>query len=188
MTTVRVRSSSPTVVVDNRNNATVVRPRPNSTTVRTGTTPVTVGSQASTTTVQDRRPTIAIGSNIGPRGPKGEPGDGTITLPAGATIHGLRAVRASSGQLYHPDIEEPDHAEQVVGIAMQSGNTGTSLQVRAAGRMTEPSWTWGAGAVYCGADGVLTQTPPAAGWILKVGTSLNATTLLVDIDNPFFRS
>lgn len=188
MTTVRVRSSSPTVVIDSRKNATVVRPQPNSTTVRTGITPVTVGSQASTTTVQDRRPTIAIGSNIGPRGPKGEPGDGTITLPAGATIHGLRAVRASAGQLYHPDIADPAHAEQVAGIALQSGNAGTELLVRTGGTMTDSGWTWSPGAVWCDNAGVLTQTPPATGWLLKIGTALDAATLLVDIDNPFFRS
>ncbi len=121
----------------------------------------------------------------GPQGPPGPAGGSAIEMPSGETIFGLRAVRAVGGQIFHPDQTDNEHAEQVIGIALQSG-TGTLL-VQISGTLTEGSWTWTPGLVYCGADGVLTQSPPATGWLLAVGRAIAADTLEIDIDTAFYR-
>lgn len=127
----------------------------------------------------------------GAKGDKGDPGDagsgGLLVYPAGETIHGRRAVRVAGGLLFHPDTAVNAHATQVVGIATQSGSPSASVTVRTAGTITEASWAWSPGAVWCGADGVLTQSP-ATGWLLQIGRAIDATTIDVDVDTPFFRS
>src|ERR1043165_2223602 len=76
--------------------------------------------------VIDRPTTVKAGGAMGVQGPPGPPGSGgTLTLPVGDTIHGLRAVRAADGQLFHPNVDTPAHADQVVGIAIQSVTSGT---------------------------------------------------------------
>jgi hypothetical protein len=127
----------------------------------------------------------------GQRGEQGLPGEtegATFIAIAGETIHGGRAVRCSGGLLYHPDLGQPDHADQVCGVAVQSGIAGTSLLVRTRGPFVEPTATWDAGAVWCGAGGVLEQAVPLSGWLLVVGRARNATTIDVDVEEPVIRS
>lgn len=169
-------------VVVRRSNAalTVVRdPVQVQTTVRS---PVTVTEQVTHTgVVVDAGPP----GPPGPAGPPGPVGGSAIEMVAITTIHGLRAVRAVGGQISHPDTDEPDHAEQVIGVALQSG-TGV-IQVQVSGLLTEGSWTWAPALVYCGDDGVLTQSPAATGWLLAVGRAIAADTIEIDIDTVFYR-
>ncbi len=138
--------------------------------------------QADTRTVE-----VAARGAQGPAGPAGR--DGTspeATYLVGEPIHGHRVVRLDNGKAYHPDTTVLEHAQACIGIALQSANTG-EVAVRLAGTIEEASWTWGDGAVWCGADGALTQAPGTAGWLLCVGRALNATTLMIDFDSPIAR-
>ncbi|HHA2629099.1 TPA: hypothetical protein ACOEOK_000535 [Stenotrophomonas maltophilia] len=79
---------------------------------------------------------------------------------------------------------------QVRTLAGQFGLTEAdtgNVTVRLAGTVEEGSWTWHDGAVWCGADGALTQSPGDTGWLLCVGRALNATTLMIDFDSPIAR-
>lgn len=143
---------------------------------------------SATTTVTDPVEVVQIVGRPGPPGPAGPPGPSggsAVQLPSGETIFGLRAVRAAGGSIYHPDTSVADHAEQVMGIALQSG-TGL-LNVQTSGLLTEGSWSWAPGLVYCGADGTLTQAPSTTGWLLAVGRAIGPDTIEVDIDTAFFR-
>ena len=121
----------------------------------------------------------------GPQGPPGPAGGSSIELTAVSTIHGLRAVRAVNGEITHPSTSDDDHAEQVLGIALQSG-TGP-IYVQVTGALTEGSWAWAPGLVYCGDEGVLTQAPAPTGWLLAVGRAIATDTIEIDIDTAFFR-
>lgn len=123
----------------------------------------------------------------GPPGTSGN-GGGTFLATAGEEIHGDRVVRIANALIYHPSIANPAHAIQAIGIATQSGGPGASLVVRTAGQITDGTWSWSPGFIWCADDGVLTQSPPLTGWILKVANVISATTIEVDIDTPFFRS
>ena len=124
----------------------------------------------------------------GPAGPPGETEGATFLAVAGETMHGRRIVRIVAGLLYHPSLSAPAHAGQCIGLVLQSGNAGDEYLVRTGGQHTEPSWNWSPGSVWCGEGGVMTQAPIPSGWVLKVGTAINATTVEIDIDDPILRS
>lgn len=137
---------------------------------------------------QDRTQTAVV-SEAGPRGPAGQDAAGaTLTLPTAVSIHAGRAVRLVGGQLSHPDTSTPAHADQVAGVAETAAAGGATARIRTAGVTSNDAWTWTEGPVYVGADGVLTQTPPAVGWLMTIGRALTSTSLLVDPEPPIFRS
>lgn len=162
----RVRAASPTTVVDVANPACPVVVRdPEKQLIDTG----------------------AKQGIPGPPGPPGPAGGTSAEYPVGTTIFGLRAVRADGGLLYHPDLQDVSHAMQTFGIALQSASAGLVL-VQLSGQLTEQSWTWTPGAVYCGQDGQLTQAIPPTGWLLSIGRAVSPTTINIDIDTPFVRA
>lgn len=168
-TTVNAPLSS-TVRVDRTANRTVV--------ARSGTAE---RIQTSQTTVRQ----IAQG----PQGPPGESEGATFIATAGETIHGGRAVRVVNGVAYHPSILNEEHADQVVGVAVQSTAVGLEFAVRTGGVYTELSAPWtGDGTVWCGDNGVLTQTPPTSGWLLQIGRVISTTSFNVDVDEPVLRN
>lgn len=123
----------------------------------------------------------------GPMGPPGETEGATFLAIAGETIFGHRAVRVANGIGYHPDLAAAAHAGEVCGVAVQSSSAGASFLVRTSGPIVEPSWAWGPGFVWCGDNGVLTQTPISTGWLLVVGRAIAPTILFVDTDTPVMR-
>lgn len=124
-----------------------------------------------------------------PDGLEGNPtiGLAKIRLVAGEVIHSLRAVMAVDGEALHPDTSSNPDSVRVVGIALISGVIGDEILVQPSGRLTESSWSWSPGSVYCGDDGVLTQTPTSGEWILVVGRALSATTIEVSVAQPILR-
>lgn len=114
---------------------------------------------------------------------------GSLKLDSGAVIHARRAVRAENGQILHPDTSDNTHAYQVVGVATTAAAvSGQDVIVRTHGTIEEATWTWTPGYIYCDDDGVLTQTIPATGWLLRVARAISPTVIDVDIDTPYIRS
>jgi hypothetical protein len=71
----------------------------------------------------------------------------------------------------------------VIGISTTAGNTGETITIKTSGQITDASWNWTKGAIYLGANGVLTQTAPTGGSIVvHVAKAITATTLIIDID------
>ncbi|MEO5499011.1 MAG: hypothetical protein ABIR46_00760 [Candidatus Saccharimonadales bacterium] len=125
----------------------------------------------------------------GDKGDQGLPGidGGMVVVTAGSVIHGRRVVRVSDGLAFHPDILNNQHASEILGISMQAGSLYEVLPIRVNGPVSDSSWFWVPGYVFCGADGVLTQTPGSTGWLQRVGRVINATTISIDIDTPLIR-
>lgn len=181
MPVIRASEGAARVIVIERRSAVAIRdPR---TLLVAAARPTRVEAiQADTRTVE-----VAARGAQGPAGPAGR--DGTspeATYPIGQPIHGHRVVRLDNGKAYHPDTAVLEHALACIGIALQSANSG-DVPVRLAGTVEEGSWTWREGAVWCGPDGTLTQSPGATGWLLCVGRALNPTTLMIDFDSPIAR-
>ena len=165
------------IVVERRGAVAIRDPR---TPVVTTARPTQVEAiQADTRTVE-----VAARGAQGPAGPAGTSPE--ATYPVGQPIHGHRVVRLDNGKAYHPDTAVLEHAQACIGLALQSATTG-DVTVRLAGTVEEGSWSWLGGAVWCGPDGALTQSPSASGWLLCVGRALNATTLMIDFDTPIAR-
>lgn len=134
---------------------------------------------------------IVSSGSQGPPGAQGKPGPAggtSLTLAAGETIFGLRAVQAQGGTVYNADTSDTDLIfGSVAGIALQSVVLGEEVEVQVAGELTEPSWNWAPGYVYCGPDGSLTQSTGGTGWLLIVGRVVDPTTIIVDIGQLFIR-
>lgn len=113
---------------------------------------------------------------------------GASALPAGETIHGRRVVFVEDGEVFHPDLGVNSHAGQCLGIAANAANIGDPVTVRSEGSMTDGGWSWSPGLIYCGAGGILTQTPPAAGWSLIVAVAVDATTIEIHLQIPIVRT
>jgi hypothetical protein len=152
-------------------------------------TVVTVRGGSQTVVRVDRNTATRIAAGVGPRGPAGQDAAGaTLVLPTATSIHAGRAVRLVGGELSHPSTSNPDHAGQVAGVAETAAASGATARIRTAGVTENDAWTWAEGPVFVGHDGVLTQTPPSSGWLMTIGRALTATSLLVDIEPPIYRS
>ena len=128
--------------------------------------------------------------NKGDKGDTGPPGPDLtlITVVAGSTIHGRRVVRMLNGQAHHPDILNDNQVTHVLGISVEAATMGHPFLVRVSGPLSDNSWNWVDGYVYCDQNGVLTQSIPPVGWLQRVARVINPTTIQVDLDTPFIRT
>lgn len=184
----------------------VQQPRPQRVVVSSGSTQVVVRDPEAVVEITHApTPTIAVNDSPsvtvarscvrtvalvtpGPQGPPGETEGATFLAEAGEAIHGRRIVRVVDGRIYHPDRNDSTHAGQCIGLSLQAGSTGALLLVRTGGQHTDSSWAFEPGPVWCGDDGVLTQSQLDTGWVLKVGVAVNPTTVEIDLDDPFLRN
>jgi hypothetical protein len=128
----------------------------------------------------------------GPAGPQGIPGASGasyLTYKASGAVSGHRAVRAIGGGLLgYADSNTVAHANSVLGISMNAASNGNDVNVQFSGEMVEPSWNWTPGLpVFCGVQGVLTQTPPSVGFQLVVAVAISATAVIVGIKFPIIK-
>lgn len=125
----------------------------------------------------------------GQRGAQGRPGTDsgggvqTIVRSAGETVSALRIVYESS-QLVHPVNPATDSVFQALGLAITSGSTGAEITIQTLGFVDDSAWSWTEGIVWCGPNGVLTQTPPTTGWDFIIGFATSATRLYIDLNEP----
>ena len=73
------------------------------------------------------------------------------------------------------------HRLKVVGVTTAAALNGFNASVNIEGEVTNPSWTWAVGqAIYVsdlnGTSGV---------WSQRIGTAINATTIIINIRNSF---
>ena len=155
-----------------------------------------------TLTVADRE-TITIGSEsvsvvttgsesvsvitAGTQGPRGISASEQIFITAetmNATLPA--AVDSTTGKAKIASNLVLGDINNVLGVTTVAAAEGQQVTVKQAGTVNNNSWTWVSGAIYLG-DRVLTQTPPAAGFIQIVATATSATTILINVQLPIAR-
>lgn len=125
----------------------------------------------------------------GPKGEQGAPGGTQIERPAAINLSGHRVVMldGQGGATYASNTDQT-HANRIVGMTTHAAVAGALVALSIYGEVTEPSWNWSVDQpVYLGADGFLTQTPPAAPaakFSVVVGFPISATTLFINIGIP----
>lgn len=127
---------------------------------------------------------------IGIQGPAGIDGavSQTISKLASQNLSGHRVVyQDGAATVNYVDNQNLAHSQLVLGITKNAVNSGASVDVQFSGEMTEPSWNWVIGElVFCGANGVLTQTPNTSGFLQRVGIAIAPTVLKVEIEEPIY--
>lgn len=130
---------------------------------------------------------IAVGAPgpQGPQGPAGPSGGASFQLIASGAIGGHRVVISDgAGNASYADSSNVSHAGKVAGISLGAVSSGASVNVASSGEIVEPTWGWGAGLVYLGVNGVLTQTAPTSGFLQVIGVALSATRIVVSLQIP----
>jgi hypothetical protein len=122
----------------------------------------------------------------GPIGPAGPAGDGSkITKIASTAIGGHRVVMASgANSAAIADKDTISHMHLVLGLTDGAVMAGNPATIVARGELVEPSWSFSVGPVYLDNNGLMTQTAPTSGFILKIGTAIAPTVLMIDIGAP----
>lgn len=134
-------------------------------------------------------------ASVGIQGPPGADGvdaDNVVIRTSGQAISGGRVVKLGpDGKVYLASAGVVGDATLIVGVAVTAtSGPDESLTVRLEGRMTDPVWSWTPGMpLYCGANGVLSHTPPAPpmAFVCEVARALTATEILVDTQTPIVR-
>lgn len=133
-----------------------------------------------TTTVADD-PTIITIITEGPQGP---PGGMIITCQTESPLSGHRFVVLDDASAVYADCMTADHAHRVIGMTTGASNAGL-VSVQTSGEHEEPTWSWTLGIpIFLSTTGLMTQTPPASGFLLIVGFPISATKIYIKINQP----
>lgn len=118
------------------------------------------------------------------------PGGGSLGLAfeatAGEAIGGHRAVILDAdGLAFYASQDDPTHMGSVAGVSQGAVVLNDAVSIMAKGRLIEPTWAWTPYLpIFLGLNGLLTQTPPVTGFLLVLGSALDATTMLVNPSSP----
>lgn len=122
---------------------------------------------------------------------RGEPGEDGISgeailrqAVAGAALGGHRAVYVEAGVANYASADDANSAALCVGITRAAVVLGGAALIITAGLITEPSWTWTPGPVYLGIGGLLTQTAPTSGSLVRIGIATSPIELEVRVEPP----
>lgn len=167
----------------------VVATLPPAAVVRHETSVVVTRQGGETAAVRQKAATsVAILRGVpGQRGLQGIPGPAggaAIQRIAGAVLSALRLVYELDGAVYPLDWADADHMDLLLGITLTAADAGSTVNVQRSGVVDDAGWNWTPGRVYLGADGALTQTPPAGGFDVLIGVAVSATCLLLNIQDP----
>jgi hypothetical protein len=104
---------------------------------------------------------------------------------AGETISALRAVyEAADGKLYHLDSSDGANIDSYSGISLTAANEGSGVSVQKNGLLIASGLGLTRGRVFCGASGVLTNTPPSTGYDLLIGYIVSGDRLVLTDQDP----
>lgn len=138
------------------------------------TTVVVTTSTNSVTVEKQPSPSVTV-SPVGLQGPPGPPGtSGYSEGVAGETISVYKVIAITGSSIIVADPTNLNHAGKVVGIAIQSANSGSALQYVQIGTILGGSWT--PGTVYhLGLAGNLSTTPRAVGAVFQQAMGVGQT-------------
>lgn len=131
--------------------------------------------------------TVNVATGVrGPQGVPGPQGPSSAVIPgyvAGTNLSGHRLVTLnSSQQVVYASSSNLAHVDKVIGLTVGAATAGETIEIVRSGEVNEPSWEWSLNEpIFLGVDGVLTQTPPASGFLLFVAFPISPTRVFVDI-------
>ena len=123
----------------------------------------------------------------GPPGPPGVPGPAggsALQRLAGETLSALRLVYELDGEVFALDSGDADHIDMLLGITLTAAAAGEPVNVQRYGVIYDAGWSWTPGRVWLGVDGRLTQTPPADGFDVLIGSATSATRITLNLTDP----
>lgn len=121
----------------------------------------------------------------GPPGPPGPAGGAAFIRQSDGPLSALRIVWEDGSGVVRPlDSSDEDHIDLMSGLTLTAAASTGPVTVQRSGPVNDAAWTWTPGRVYLGANGALTQTPPADGFDVLVGVAVSPTRLILDFQDP----
>ncbi len=127
----------------------------------------------------------------GPKGDKGDPGEGAAALEveAGENLSALQPIVVIDDLAYAADSSDASHYGRVVGIASTAATSGNNVTIKTDGaRIQDAFFDFDGGLVYVGPAGTLTETPPASGFCQSIATAVASDALIVQLGPPIRRA
>ena len=128
----------------------------------------------------------------GPRGARGLPGasgGASFIRVSGQPLSALKVVwEDASGAVRLLDYRDDAHIDLLSGITITAASSaGQEVTLQAGGVLDIAGLAMTPGRVWLGADGALTQTPPASGFYVLLGRAFAPNRMLIEIgDNIKF--
>lgn len=126
---------------------------------------------------------VTVGEQ-GPPGPPGPTGGSALQRTAGETLSALRAVYELDGLVRALDYRDGIHIDLLLGLSLTAAPGGGPVNVQRSGVLEDSSWNWLPSRIYLGANGSLTQTPPADGYCVLLGAATSATRITLNLQDP----
>jgi hypothetical protein len=117
-----------------------------------------------------------------PTGGGGVAANNSIEVTAGEALGGDRAVFVSTadGKAYYAD-KSAAACRTLCGLTTGAAALGALVTVQTDGVVENIAWAWaGTDPVFLGATGLLSQTPPASGYVMQVGVPVGSTKLRIE--------
>lgn len=104
-------------------------------------------------------------------------------------VNGFQVVYlASDGTARPADGFNPTHAGKVVGLASAAQPEGEPAIIQLAGEIENLAWNLVAGEVYyLASGGEISQTPPDAGFVQRIGVAKTSTIFVINLGEPVLR-
>ena len=127
----------------------------------------------------------------GPRGAAGRDGT-TVAITAGFTagpaLSALRMVYVDDADaLQYANNDTIDQVRRVIGMTAAAAAIGADVDVVVAGPYEDANWAWdvnGDAGLYLGMNGAIVQGAPTAAVIMRIGTVITATKILLRLGEP----
>jgi len=116
----------------------------------------------------------------------GKPGQGAhLVRQSSGPLSALRVVWEDEfGAVRLLDAGDADHIDLLCGLTITATSDAGDVTVQRSGPVDDGSWSWTPGRVWLGANGALTQTPPANRFDVLVGYAVSPTRLILDFQDP----
>jgi hypothetical protein len=112
-----------------------------------------------------------------------------VSFVAANDLSGHRAVLVTSARnIDYASADTLSHSLRVIGVTLNAGLQGASIDVANGQEIIEPSWNWDVNLpVFLGLNGALTQvvpTYPTSVFSLMIGMPTSTTSIFVSIGSP----
>lgn len=112
-----------------------------------------------------------------------------LSITAGAVVSALRCIVTEAGLAYPASSLDLTNVNAILGISVTAASIGNLCSVQFAGVITDSSFNWvDKKAIFCAADGSLTQTPPTVGFLQQVGVPKSPTSFEISIQDATIRT
>ncbi len=99
---------------------------------------------------------------------------------AGETIHCHRAVYLNNGKVFQASNTDNTIPSRIIGISLQSAETGESVKIAINGFIFDSSWNWNPDKnIFIGENGALVQNTPASGFLKIIAVPVDSNALMI---------